>query len=53
MTQTMNIKRLEMETTDIRHLTCHTDDMKYKSSIVKHRTQNSEFRTQNSEFYLT
>ena len=37
MTQTMNIKRLEMETTDMTPLTCHTVDMKWKSAIVKHK----------------
>ena len=37
MTQTMNIKRLEMEKTDMRLLTCHTVDMKWKSAIVKHK----------------
>ena len=37
MTQTMNISRLEMETTNMGHLTCQTDDIKYKSAIVKHK----------------
>ena len=37
MTQTMNTNKLEMKTTDIRLLTSHTDDMKYKSAIVKHK----------------
>ena len=37
MIQTMNTIRLEMKTTDIRLLTSHTDDMKWKSAIVKHK----------------
>ena len=33
----MNTKRLEMETTDMRLLTCHTVHMKWKSAIIKHK----------------
>ena len=35
MTQTMNISRLEMETTNMGHLTCQTDDMNIEISYCQ------------------
>ena len=37
MTQTMNMNRLEMKNNKHVTLTCHTDDMEWKSAIVKHK----------------
>ena len=37
MTQTMNTNRLEMKNNKHVTPTCHTDDMKWKLAIVKHK----------------